>query len=72
MVLVASSDHDMTDAETEPSANLRNLPSSTAMTSSSCRSIARACVELLRDRDGLRSHPAPDPRALPANLHETA
>ena len=54
MVLVAASDQDMTDAETSTIGEIiRNLPVFHGYDFKQLSTDARACVELLRDNDGL-------------------
>ena len=73
MVLVAASDQDMTDAETSTIGEIiRNLPVFHGYDFAQLSVDARACVELLRDSDGLDRILKQINKALPAKLHETA
>ena len=73
MVLVAASDQDMTDAETSTIGDImRNLPVFHGYDLAQLSADARACVELLRDNDGLDRILRQIRDALPVKLHETA
>ena len=73
MVLVAAADQDMTDAETSTIGDImRNLPVFHGYDLEQLSVDARACVELLRDNDGLDRILRQISDALPAKLHETA
>ena len=73
MVLVAAADQNMTDAETSTIGDImRNLPVFHGYDFEQLAVDARACVELLRDSDGLDRILRQIRNALPAKLHETA
>ena len=73
MVLVAAADQNMTDAETSTIGDImRNLPVFHGYDLKQLSADARACVELLRDNDGLDRILRQISHALPAKLHETA